>query len=1129
MFNFRNMLCRSIAGAVLVLGILPFFNGAVSNAQDNAKEVKIGVLAKRGSEHCIEKWGPTAEYLTGEIPGCFFTIVPLSFDEIYPAVEREEVDFILANPFFYVELELLYGANRLATLENLRLGGVYTEYGGVIFYRANRKDIENLNDLKGKTFIAPDENAFAAWQAVLREFNENGIDPYNDFSGLSFGGTHDSVVSAVLDGIVDAGSVRTDALERMAMEGKIRLKDFKTFSHLHPGKPPCDFPFLHSTRLYPEWPFAKVSHTSNELAEKVAFALLNMPAESPAAKAAKCAGWTIPSNYQPVHNCLKELRVGPYKDYGKVTIKHLIMHYWRWKLGLFAIVILLIVFGIYVTRLNKRLHEKENYLKTINHLMPAGTVLIEAETHRIVDINNAALKIVGASKDDIIGKVCHKYICPAEQGKCPITDLGQKVDNSERTLLTLKGEVVPILKTVIPVVLNGKEHLLENFSDITERKQVEETLRDSEEKFRMISDSAQDAIIMIDNDGNISYWNKAAEKIFGYTEKEAMGKYLHRFIAPESYYESSARGFKIFRKSGQGDAIGKTLELAAVGKNDVEFPVEISFSSIKIKGEWNAMGILRDITERKKMRNELLKFIEKADSASKAKGEFLAGMSHEIRTPMNAIIGMAELISDTTLNEEQKEYLEIMKVSSNNLLGIINDILDISKIEAGELELEQKEFNLPELVETTGISLAVKANEKRLELLCHITPDIPEYIIGDSVRVRQILVNLTGNAIKFTEKGEIVISLRIEERKDNEALIHFWVSDTGVGIPQERQDKIFDSFTQADGSTTRKYGGTGLGLSISKQLAEKMGGRIWVESEPGKGSVFHFTIRAAIVEKAKEKIIFPDLKNLKVLIIDDNFTNRLILQDAASIWGLLPSEAPDGQSGLKELESAKRKGDPYQLILLDKNMPDLDGFEVTQKIKQIPEYADIPIIFVTSSEEKGDRQKAKELGISDFLLKPVRRSKLYDAILNALAAEGKKKEKPEKQKIESLLKDKPLKILLAEDNLINQKMAARLLEKQGWRVTVADNGKEAVELIGKNGFDLVLMDVQMPEMDGIEATIEIRKKEKAEGIHIPIIALTANAFEEDKKKCLENGMDAYTTTPIKIKKLFGMIEDMFQR
>jgi PAS domain S-box-containing protein len=679
------------------------------------------------------------------------------------------------------------------------------------------------------------------------------------------------------------------------------------------------------------------------------------------------------------------------------------------------------------------------------------------------------------------------------------------------------------------VEFGGKAFLQARVNDVTERKRVEETLRDSEEKFRMISDSAQDAIIMIDNDGNISYWNKAAEKIFGYTEKEAMGKYLHRFIAPESYYESSAKAFKIFQKSGQGAAIGKTIELAAVRKNGAEFPIEVSISPLKIKGEWNAMGILRDITERKIMQNELLKFIEEADSASKAKSEFLAGMSHEIRTPMNAIIGMAELISDTMLNEEQKEYLEIMKVSSNNLLGIINDILDISKIEAGGLELEQKEFNLPELVETTGASLAVSANEKRLELLCHIIPDIPEYIIGDPVRLRQILVNLTGNAIKFTEKGEIVISLRIEERKDNEALIHFWVSDTGIGITKERQDKIFDSFTQADGSTTRKYGGTGLGLTISKQLAEKMGGRIWVESEPGKGSVFNFTIRAAIVEKAKEKIIFPDLKHLKVLIIDDNFTNRLILQDTTSIWGLLPSEVSGGQSGLKELESAKQKGDPYQLILLDKNMPDLDGFEVTQKIKQIPEYADVPIIFLTSSEEKGDRQKAKEFGISDFLLKPVKRSKLYDAIINALAAEDKKKEKPKKQKIESLLKNKSLKILLAEDNLINQKMTVRLLEKQGWQVIVANNGKEAVELIKKNGFDLALMDVQMPEMDGLEATMEIRNREKTSGKHIPIIALTANAFEEDKRKCLESGMDAYTTKPIKIKELFGIIEDMFQR
>lgn len=533
--------------------------------------------------------------------------------------------------------------------------------------------------------------------------------------------------------------------------------------------------------------------------------------------------------------------------------------------------------------------------------------------------------------------------------------------------------------------------------------------------------------------------------------------------------------------------------------------------------------------ERKEAEDALRKYaldLEKAraraEEATRAKSEFLANISHEIRTPMNAMIGMTELALGTRINREQREYLTSIQSSAEALLALVNDLLDFSKIEARKLHLDSVAFNLRDALEDTMRVMAPRAHQKGIELACHIHPDVPDALVGDPLRLRQIVVNLVGNAIKFTEHGEVVLRVQPESHLDGNAQLHFSVADTGIGIPLEKQAVIFEAFAQADSSTTRRYGGTGLGLAISAQLVELMGGRISVESQPGSGSTFHFTAQFEVQQPGMEKapVRWPTLTGLPVLIVDDNATNRRILEEVLTNWNMHPVAVEGATSALAALEKSLHDRQPFAVALLDGHMPDMDGFQLAEHISQDTRLAGIKLVMLTSAGDPEDVARCRKLGIAAYLTKPIKQSELFDVIVDVIghAIEDQPQAAPRRKRSRAAGK-RGLHVLLAEDNRVNQLVATRIFEKLGHQITVVGNGREALAAVQAGKFDLVAMDVQMPEMDGLDATIAIREWEKTTGAHIPIMAMTAHAMKGDRERCLAVGMDGYTSKPIRLKEL----------
>ena len=657
-------------------------------------------------------------------------------------------------------------------------------------------------------------------------------------------------------------------------------------------------------------------------------------------------------------------------------------------------------------------------------------------------------------------------------------------------------------------------------------------IESSGHRYRQIIETALDAYIGSDSNGTITDWNEQAEITFGWSRSEVIGQNLYNTIVPNRLRDERQHVVSELLGLGEVSVMRKRVETTRLHRDGHEFPVELSFSVTRVGEAHNCGVFVRDITDRKRAEQELIAAKEAAEAGSRAKSEFLANMSHEIRTPLNGVIGMTDLALETHLTSEQREYLKTVKLSADSLLCVINGILDFSKIEARKVELELEDFNLRDGLEATMKTLALRADEKGLELLCEIAPSVPDVVRGDFNRLRQVVVNLLGNAIKFTEKGEVTLNVHVETEDSQGRILHFTVSDSGIGIPLEKQKLIFQPFAQADNSTTRKYGGTGLGLTISNRLVELMGGKIWVESEVGRGTAFHFTARFETSEKTIQAgtIAPPEaLRGVKVLIVDDNRTNRRILEGMMKRWDMNATSVDNGQEALVRLSSALEEGVPFGLVLTDMHMPTMDGFELIEQIRQRRGLSTATIMMLTSAGHRGDGARCQNLGVAAYLLKPIRQSELGVAIGRVLGARVKDGEIPLVTR--HFLQDArdpaaSLRVLVAEDNAVNQLLASRLLEKRGHRVVVAKNGREALEVLTKDSFDLVLMDLQMPEMDGLVVTAALRQEEKrrGDGRHQLVIALTAHAMKGDQERCLAAGMDGYLTKPIRPQELDAILD-----
>jgi two-component system, sensor histidine kinase and response regulator len=784
----------------------------------------------------------------------------------------------------------------------------------------------------------------------------------------------------------------------------------------------------------------------------------------------------------------------------------------------------------YKDQLEQLVHDRTENLRASEErvrllLESAGEGFIGANPEgKVTFVNSAACRMLGYSTDEFVGQHLHNLIhhshedgTPYPQETCPMyksMSMGTISHVDNEVLWKKDGASLPVFYTSNPIHKDGNVvGVVVTFRDLTARRRAEEALAESERRTRRILETANEGFWMVDNDFVTLSVNPALCAILDRQPEEIVGRRTFDFVDEEN--RQVLRAELEERKRGKAGAYEISLQRSD-GTN-----VPCLFNATPFLDEkgvkTGSFALVTDITDRKKAEQQMRRAKEIAEEATRMKSDFLANMSHEIRTPMNAVIGMAHLAMQTELTPRQADYLRKIQRSAHSLLGIINDILDFSKIEAGKMQMESVDFSLDEVLDNVSTVVGAKVHEKELEFLINTSLDVPLALVGDPLRLGQVLINLCNNAVKFTQEGEIIISAEVVEKDENSVSLQFCVRDTGVGLTEEQKGKLFQAFIQADTSTTRKYGGTGLGLTISKRLVNMMGGEIWVESEPGMGSEFIFTAKFGLARKVSRRLLQPsvDLRGMRVLVVDDNASSREILQTLLESMSFLVTVAASAEEGIAELEK-EAEPRPYKLVVMDWKMTGMDGIKASSVIKNHPNLSLKPkIIIATAYGREEIMEKSAKVGVDGFLLKPVAQSVLFDSIMVAFG-----KETPESPSVprergideQDLGKICGARVLLVEDNEINQQVAKEILEQAGLAVSMANNGKEAVDLVSTGNFELVLMDIQMPVLGGFEATREIRNY--AEFKDLPIIAMTAHAMAGDREKSIEAGMDDHVAKPI---------------